>query len=171
MAATAIVLPVGEAEPIVARWRRAHTRDGADGMPAHVTLIYPFVDDAHLGDEVIAHLGDVLAGIAPIDVRFGAFGRFDANPPVLYLEPAPAQPLHDLITVIAASFPGHPPFGGRHECVIPHLTVAQTQDAGAIAAAEDDVARHLPLSARLDAVHVLAHRAGRGWRTHTAIAL
>jgi 2'-5' RNA ligase len=171
VAASAIVVPVVEADSAVGRWRRAYTGDGADGMPAHVTLIYPFADDSLLDDGMIADLGDVLAGFAPFDVRFGAFGRFDADPPVLYVAPNPSLPFLDLMTAIAARFADHPPFGGRHEAVVPHLTVAQTQDANVLAAAEDDVARHLPVRARLDAVHVMAHRAAGGWRTHTAIAL
>ena len=48
VAATGIVIPFEQVEPAVSRWRRAHTTDGADGMPAHVTLIYPFVDDSQL---------------------------------------------------------------------------------------------------------------------------
>jgi 2'-5' RNA ligase len=171
LAATAIVMPVAEAEAAVGRWRRMHTRDGAEAMPAHVTLIYPFADGSRLNDVVIAGIRSVLGAFTPFDVRFGALGRFDADPPALYLEPTPSTPFLDLIAAIAARFPDHPPFGGRHETVIPHLTIAQTQDSDAMAAAEDDVARHLPVLAHLDVVHVMAHRAAGGWRTHTAIPL
>ena len=171
MAATAIVVPVAAAEAALGRWRRAYTGDGAEGMPAHVTLIYPFADESVLDDTMIADLGGVLAAFAPFEARFGAFGRFDADPPVLHLEPARPQPFVDLITAIAGRFPDHPPFGGRHATVIPHLTVAQTRDATVMAAAEADVARHLPLHARIDAVHVMAHRAAGGWRTRAVVAL
>jgi 2'-5' RNA ligase len=170
VAATAIVVPVIEAEAAVGRWRRAHTRDGDEGMPAHVTLLYPFVDDAQLGDAAIATLRAVLAEFAAFDVRFDAFGWFDAAPGVLYLEPEPARPFLGLIAAIAARFPDHPPYGGAHETVIPHLTVVHTADLDAIAAARDDVGRRLPLLARADAVRVMAHHGGR-WRTHTAVAL
>jgi hypothetical protein len=50
VAATAIVLPFYELDAVVGRHRRALTSHGAEGMPAHVTLIYPFVDDHDLGD-------------------------------------------------------------------------------------------------------------------------
>jgi 2'-5' RNA ligase len=171
VAATAIVVPVVAAEPALGRWRRAYTGDGAEGMPAHVTLMYPFADESRLDDVMIAALGDVLAAFAPFDVAFGGFGRFDADPPVLYVEPAPARPFLDLIAAIAARFPEYPPFGGLHETVVPHLTVAQTPNAEMIGAAEADVAPHLPIRAHIAAVHVMAHRATDGWRTQAVIAL
>jgi 2'-5' RNA ligase len=171
VAATAVVVPIFEADAAVGRWRRAHTRDGAEGMPAHITLIYPFVDEAHLDDAAVGALREVLAAFAPFDTRLTTFGRFDADRPVLYVEPEPAGAYLDLMAAIAARFPDHPPFGGVHERVIPHLTVVETPDARVIASAEDEVARHLPICARVDVVNVMAHRAGAGWHTHTAIAL
>lgn len=171
MAATAIVVPVAEAEPAVGRLRRAHTSDGADGMPPHVTLIYPFVDDSRLDELVLDGVRGVLAAFAPFEVRFGAFGRFEADPPVLYLEPAPAQPFLDVIAAIAARFPDHPPFGGVHETVIPHVTIAYTDDAGVLAAAEVEVAAHLPIAARAAGVQVMEHRPAEGWRCRERIPL
>ena len=44
MAETAIVVLVPEAEPLVGAFRRNHTAEGAHGMGAHVTLLYPFGD-------------------------------------------------------------------------------------------------------------------------------
>ena len=140
-------------------------------MPAHVTLIYPFLADVQLGGDVIAALREVLATFSPFDVRFEAFARFDADPPVLYLEPDPAQPFLDLTAAIAARFPDHPPFGGIHDRITPHLTVAETADASAMRAAEESVARHLPLAADAVSVHIMEHHPADGWRTHTAIAL
>jgi DAK2 domain len=47
---SALVVLVPDAEPAIEAWRRAHTRDGAAGMPGHVTLLYPFaaVEDVEL---------------------------------------------------------------------------------------------------------------------------
>jgi 2'-5' RNA ligase len=171
VAASAIVVPFAGLEPTVGRWRRALTADGAQSMPTHVTLIYPFVPRTQLRDHLIAALREVLATFSPFDVRFEAFARFDADPPVLYLQPDPAQPFLELIAAIAARFPDHPPFAGIHDPIIPHLTVAQTRDASAMRAAEESVARHLPLTAAAHSVHIMEHRPADGWRTHTAIAL
>jgi 2'-5' RNA ligase len=171
VAATAIVVPVAEAEPALGDWRRAHTTDGAEGMPPHVTLIHPFADEACVDETVTDGLRDVLADVAPFDVRFEVFARFDADPPVLYLEPVPAEPFLHLIGVIAARFPAYPPFGGLHETVVPHLTVGCSGDPGVLAAAEADVARQLPITARIAAAHVMTHDPAAGWRVGARISL
>jgi 2'-5' RNA ligase len=100
VAASAIVVPFAGLEPANGRWRQALTTDGADSMPAHVTLIYPFVADVRLRDDVIAALRVVLVTFSPFDVRFEAFARLEADPPVLYLEPDPAQPFLDLMAAV-----------------------------------------------------------------------
>ena len=171
MAATGVVVSFAEAEPAVSRWRRAYTTDGADGMPAHVTLIYPFVDDSELVAGQVTELRAVLAAFSPFDVRFARFGRFDGPTPVLYLEPDPAQPFVDMIGAIAEQFPAHPPFGGEFDTVVPHLTVIETEDAGVVDHAEQDVSRHLPIAARASEVHVMEHRGAEGWRMRNRITL
>src|SRR4029077_3416402 len=65
VAATAIVVPFHAADAVVGAHRRALTGDGADGMPAHVTLIYPFVDAEHLSATDVGGLHAVLDAFAP----------------------------------------------------------------------------------------------------------
>ena len=48
--ATAIVVPVPEAEAVVGDWRRLHTPSGAEGVPAHVTLLAPFIPAVRLDE-------------------------------------------------------------------------------------------------------------------------
>ena len=71
MAATAIVVPFGDLPTVVATRRRALTSDGAEGMPPHVTLIYPFADAADLGPDEIGRIRAVLGMFAPFGVTFG----------------------------------------------------------------------------------------------------
>lgn len=140
-------------------------------MPAHVTLIYPFADDAQLVARQVSELRTVLSAFSPFDVRFATFGRFDGLPPVLHLEPDPAQPFVDMVGAIVERFPEHPPFGGEFETVVPHLTVVQTDDAAVLKGAEDDVSRHLPITTRAAEVHVVEHHDADGWRTRHRITL
>ena len=170
MAPTAIVVPFHDGPAVVTAHRRALTSDGADRMPAHVTLIYPFVDDADLADDEFRRLHGVLAAFAPFDVTFATFARFDGQPPGLYLEPEPAGPFFAMIAALAEEFPAFPPFGGVHETVIPHLTLGYTEDAKTLRAVEADVGRHLPVRARVDEVAVMEHGAD-GWRPREHIAL
>jgi 2'-5' RNA ligase len=170
VAATAIVVLFREVDPVVGRYRRELTGDGADGMPAHVTLIYPFADDSHVGIPEIGRLRAALAGFSAFDVTFPRFGRFAAVPPVLYLEPEPAGAFVDMIAALTREFPAFPPFGGMHATVVPHLTVAQTDDMAAMRAAEDGVARHLPIRTGVAEATLMEHR-GDGWRPRERIPL
>jgi len=167
---TAIVVPFHDVPAVVTARRRELTSDGADGMPAHVTLIYPFVGDADLADGDFRRLRGVLAAFAPFNVTFATFARFDAQPPVLYLEPEPAGPFLAMIAALVEEFPPFPPSGGVHETVIPHLTLGYTEDAKTLRAVEAEVGRHLPVHARVDEVAVMQHGAG-GWRLREHIAL
>jgi 2'-5' RNA ligase len=170
VAATAIVVPFYELDRVVGTHRRALTTDGADGMPAHVTLIYPFADDDALGEREMGRVRAALGAFSRVDVTFERFGRFSARPPVLYLAPEPVGALLGMIAALEHEFPAFPSFGGIHETVIPHLTIAQTDDATAMQAAQDDVASQLPIRSRVTEVAVMEHAAG-GWRPRARIGL
>jgi hypothetical protein len=171
MAATGIVIPFERAEAAVSRWRRAYTTDGAEGMPAHVTLIYPFVDDAQLVAGDVSQLRAVLSVFSPFDVCFATFGRFAGPSPVLYLEPDPAGPFAEIIDAIAERFPEHPPFGGEFDTVVPHLTVVETDNMEVLRDAEQDVTQHLPIATRATEVHLMEHRGEDGWCIGDCITL
>ena len=51
--------------------------------------------------------------------------RVERFPGVLYLAPQPAAPFVALTEALVRAFPQYPPFGGAHEHIVPHLTVAQ----------------------------------------------
>jgi 2'-5' RNA ligase len=147
------------------------TDDGwADGMPAHVTLIYPFADGDVLGEHEIGQVRAALGSFTRFDVTFAGFGQFAALPPVLYLEPQPGDAFLGMIAALERGFPAFPPFGGLHETVIPHLTVAETHDTTAIRAAQDDVERHLPIRTCAAEVAVMEHLAG-GWQPRARVPL
>jgi hypothetical protein len=64
VAETALVVVIPEVEALVAAWRHRFTPDGARGMPPHVTLLYPFADEAEVND-VLTDVEDALAPFAP----------------------------------------------------------------------------------------------------------
>jgi 2'-5' RNA ligase len=166
--ASAVVVLFETLEPHVSRWRRAHTKDGADGMPAHVTLIYPFVDDTEIGGTLDGLL-DALARFEPFEVTFASFGRFDGPPPVLYLEPSSPERFRAMIRAIASRFPAYPPFEGVYADIVPHLTVTHTDDEHAPVEAQRAI--DLPLSAAVETVAIMQHTETEGWQRHSQIAL
>ena len=121
------MIEVPEAAPLVHDWRRRYTHDAPLGMPAHVTLLYPFVPAAQLDASVEERLAVVVRREDPFDFVLRRIARFDEQ--LLYLPPEPAEPFLRLTEAIAAEWPEHPPYEGIHETVVPHLTVAHAEEA------------------------------------------
>lgn len=106
LAATCIVIPVPEAEPLVGLLRRSHTRDGAEGMPAHITLIYPFTDDSVLTDGRIQVARTVFGRFSQFPFRLGSVGWFrNEAESHLYLAPEPPDPFVELVAALEAPSP------------------------------------------------------------------
>jgi 2'-5' RNA ligase len=163
--ATALIVALPEAATHVGAVRAAHDPSAAQGVPPHVTLLYPFRPLASVGRAACARIAALAARSVPFDVRFARLGRFEGT---LYLAPEPAAPFAALVQALTAEFPEHPPYGGRHADLVPHLTVAQG-DAHDIDAAAAALARTLPrggFAARARAVQMLAKEHGRWRRVH-----
>ena len=155
---------VPEAEPVVGDWRLQHTWDGARGMPAHVTLLYPFAPEPDL--EAVCALA---AGFEPFGFALVAVREW---PGVVYLEPEPAAPFAGLTRQLVERFPDHQPYEGAFTVdeVIPHLTVVHTDDPPARADAVASVAGSLPI--RCDANEIwLMHEVNGRWQRHTPFRL
>ncbi|MET0457832.1 MAG: 2'-5' RNA ligase family protein [Ilumatobacteraceae bacterium] len=142
---TALVILVADAEPVVAEHRLRHDPAAAAGVPAHVTVLYPFrpVVDGTTADVI----GGIAAHEAAFDVTFAATARFPGD--VVYLVPDPAAPFSRLTTAVAAACPDCPPYAGVFADPIPHLTVADGVDDATAATLERAVRPGLPVSARV----------------------
>jgi 2'-5' RNA ligase len=137
---------VPAAEPVVASWRAGYDRSAADGIPAHVTVLYPFLREERLSDEVIARLAGLCAETPVLDVEFRRTRRL---PSVLQLEPEPADALRGLTAAVFARWPDAPPYGGGIDEVVPHLTVASGPPDDVIDEIEADVLSRLPIRTQL----------------------
>jgi 2'-5' RNA ligase len=164
VAETAIVVPVLEAEPLVGEWRRRHTPSGAEGMPAHVTLLVPFMDSEALTDGRVRETAKVLEAFAPFDLVLARFAYFPDG--VLYLEPTPPQPFREMVAALVAAFPEHPPYGGAFPDPVPHVTVATDVARGEFEAIEQALADGLPVRSRVDEAWLFVHERERWVPTH-----
>ena len=153
---TALIAPVPAVEPVVAEHRRHLDAASTWGIAAHVSVLYPFVPPSAVDDHVIATVARALAAVPAFDCSFARCRWFGQD--VLWLEPDPAQPLRDLTAAVWTAFPAYPPYGGVHDEVVPHLTVADRPlgDLRALQAAEDAVQARLPVAARIDHVLLVA---------------
>jgi hypothetical protein len=171
-AETAVLVLVPEAEPAVAE-HRAHLDMAASwGVPAHLSVVYPFVPPAEVDDGVLARLAAAVGAVPAFDCVFPRTEWFGDD--VLWLAPEPAAPFLDLVAAVVSAFPAHQPYGGIYDQPVPHLTVGELRlgSAGALSAAERAVRRHLPIQARVDRAVLLAGRPERdAWRPVTDFRL
>lgn len=122
--ASAIVVRI-RVPPAIERLRRAHDRAARLGVPAHITINYPFVAPAGLTPAVRAELAAIASEFRTFPVTFAEAARWRG---VVYLEPRPSSPFTGLIDRVVACFPEHPPYAGSISEVIPHLTVVESDD-------------------------------------------
>ncbi|MFB7513260.1 2'-5' RNA ligase family protein [Streptomyces sp. NPDC056144] len=164
---TALIVRVPEAEPSVGRWRERCDPSARAGVPAHVTVLFPFLNASVVDAGVRTALAEVLGGHPAFELRFAHCGRF---PGVLHLSPEPAEPLRRLTETVAARWPEAPPYGGRHANVVPHLTVALGQEDATLEEIEADLAGRLPFTCRVSSVELIVHD-GETWQVRESFAL
>ncbi len=98
----ALIVPVPEAEPVIGQFRLRYDPSAVLGVPAHVTINYPF--HPHFGRPADAHgrLEALAAGFPAFDFRLSRVASF---PDVIYLVPEPKRAFLALIKAVAAAFP------------------------------------------------------------------
>jgi 2'-5' RNA ligase len=111
--------------PELEELRQRHDPVAPTGVPAHVTVLFPFLVTSELTPAVRRRVAGVARQVRPFDVRFERTGRF---PNVLWLRPEPAGPFIELTERVAAAFPDHPPYEGAHDDIVPHLTLGIADD-------------------------------------------
>ncbi len=91
------------------------------GMPAHITLAFPFMPPETVSPAVLQRLQGIANRFTTFDYSLAGVGRF---PRAAYLEPVPAAPFIALTQAVFQAFPQHPPNTGSSNTVVPHVTVA-----------------------------------------------
>jgi 2'-5' RNA ligase len=170
MAETVLLVPIPEAAALVDSRRVRLTRAGADGLPPHITLLYPFTDSALLTQERVREAAGIVGAVDPFDVSLASTARFELDPPVLYLAPDPAAPFAAITRALVAAFPEHQPYDGRHPDLVPHLTVA-IADAATLAEVEAELGPALPIEARVEEAWLMQRDESDRWRLRQRLDL
>jgi 2'-5' RNA ligase len=168
---SALVVTVPEAEPAVAPHRERLDEAASWGVPAHVTVLFPFLPPAEIDERVLGTLGRAAATVPAFFVSLDRLGWFGER--VVWLAPEPAEPFQRLTAAVTARFPGIRPYEGAYDEVVPHLTVGHDHPAAELAAAGTAVAAHLPIRARVDTLRLITGRPepGDSWLTRALFPL
>ena len=150
---TAVVVRIPQADDVVGPLRARLDPAAALGVPAHVTVLAPFVPPDGLDDGVLSKLADVVRSVPAFGVTFARVAWFGQE--VVWLAPEPAGPFRALTKAVCAKFPGYPPYGGAIPDVVPHLTIGMDQPADVLARAGQAVEPALPVSATVEAVTLM----------------
>ena len=143
------------------RRRRRFATDADRGVPAHLTLLYPFVEPAMLDTPVRRRIAAVAAHHDPFDYRLLCPARW---PDVLYVAVEPVERFVALQADLASAFPDHPVYGEPAGFVyIPHVTVAEGPPIEDPTIAAGAAWSALPRPARATAIEIIATDGGR-WR-------
>lgn len=160
---SALIVPMANTDPVVRPLRRAQGAVGDAGMPAHVTLLYPFLDPADIDASVRSALREMFAPTGPFDVTFERPARADG---MLYLPPEPADAFVALHQQIRRTWPRLLPYGGRFgTAYAPHLSIAYGEEGrldpdGVFGPLEAALKAHLPLHSHARAVWLVVRRDG-----------
>jgi 2'-5' RNA ligase len=159
---TAIVVLVPQAEAQVAALRQRHDPAAALGVPAHITVLYPFMALALITPEALSRAAASLRGLRAFDFQLSQLRRFADT---CWLAPHPAEPFVALTEALMRAFPAFQPFGGLHEDIVPHLTVARG-DEPALQLADAELRailhEHGPIQAHCSHLSLLS-QAGSRW--------
>lgn len=148
--ATAVIVPVPAMEDAVARHRRELDVAAGWGVPAHVTVLSPFVPPDEVDAVVLHSLRRAVASVPAFDCTFATTAWFDQE--VVWVRPDPSEPFRALTRAVFTAFPQCPPYGGVHgDDVVPHLTVGEARraDLARLRQAEASVRTALPVSTRI----------------------
>lgn len=167
---TALIVEVPAAESAVGRYRIELDANASLGVPAHITILAPFLPAGRLGAAERDRLQRVFAAVSPFDFRLDRTGWFGTT--VLWLGPEDPAPFRDLTDRVFAEFPDFPPFGGQFADVVPHLTVGLDRPADVLRRAELRITPALPVTARASAVTLMAESSpGQRWETLASFPL
>lgn len=132
---SALIVPLEVADPIVDPWRARFDPAHAQGVHAHVTLLYPFLPRDELDEDVTAELRAIFRQLPRATVRLTELRVRDS---LIYLHPEADGWFDEAVAAVRARWPAVEPYEGRYgPNPPPHLTLAYHRPPG------PDPLRHL----------------------------
>lgn len=149
-AETALIVACPAADAVMGDQRNRLDRSAQAGVPAHLTVSYPFKADVGFEDHrKLTKLFGQFHGFAVSGERTGWFGRA-----VVFVEPHDPGPVIALTRAVQEAFPAYPIYGGAFEEVVPHLTIGHEHSFEVLRTAERVVVARLPFQQIVDHVEL-----------------
>jgi 2'-5' RNA ligase superfamily len=164
---SAVIIPIPGVEPIVGPLRLQYDGAAHLGVPAHVTLLYPFCPPSAV-DVEIKTLRDICASVAAFPFSFTEVRRFPAT---AYLHPDKSEAFAQIIRTLVNIWPTCKPYNGAFPDIVPHLTVADHVDIETLKAVEDSLRRQLPIKCVAREVWLLTSDQAGMWSTKALFSL
>ena len=168
---SALVVVAAEAEPVVGEWRLRYQREAVEhGLPAHLTILFPFVAATEIDDGLLTELRHIYAPMRPFAYELASVESF---PDAAWLAPVPAEPFHELVDRAREAFPALPPYGDPEHVVVPHCTIGTDDEPDAVEAVvrtlREGLGPRLPIRCRAAELVLLAEEADGTWARRAAI--
>jgi len=157
---------------VVGRLRARLDCSASREIPAHVTVLYPFVPPRQITAAVIEMAAAVVKSVPGLGARFASTRWFGED--VLWLASEPAAPFRGAHRRRARGLPAVSAFGGAFAHVIPHLTVGDRPDGGmsALRAAQAQVLPMLPVRTHVSRAWLMSGTQAPGsWQRLAAVPL
>ena len=113
------------------------------GVPAHITLLYPWMPPGRIDETILAELATVFAGYPAFEftLDLGWFGQ-----EVLLLVPKDPTPFIDITKAIMRKWPEFKYYNGEYSDIEPHVTLAYGNESS-LSEVAAEVAKQVPVQA------------------------
>lgn len=152
-AETGLVVEVPGADRVLGEWRKRLDPFAALGVPAHVTVLFPFLASTEIDQRIAEDLAAAIATQPAFDYNFDRLGWFGDE--VLWLAPSDPEPFTRLTDAVLELFPHCLPYGGAYDEIVPHLTLGHKCDPADLQVAAEEIEPLLPLTGRAEKVSLL----------------
>jgi 2'-5' RNA ligase len=164
-----VLIPALEAHSLVGELREQFDPSARAGIPAHLTILFPFVPPDELTEQQEDDLKNVLDRVAGFDYSLSEVGEFEQG--VVYLAPEPEEPFARLTREVSQHF-GLLPFGGAHgDKPVPHLTVAVNQSAARRRQLGRQLSEGLPIHCRASEAWLMVGSNATRWQVARRLPL
>lgn len=164
---SALLIEVPEAERVIEHWRTLFDPSALIGIPAHVTVLYPFLPPNRLDEATLRSLGDLFRNVHPFAFSLTEVRRW---PDIVYLTTKPSEPFNALTEMLVRRWPEAKPYEGKYDDLVPHVTVARTSSDVVARQIVADVSPYLPLDSVAQTVALMVTDSV-SWTAHTTFLL